>query len=258
MRTIESVFTLSAATIGAVLFAISLYSFYIDYNTSKPLINLTIDLILVFVSAIIVGGSLNIRKKLLGYEIAAERAFNEVVYSKLKPIVDEVALGIVEINAMKKRLEDVERKISVVEELATTQKLTPEQKINFYFKALIVMLFYLGTFVFMTQYTLPYLYLVTILLFLYWWLFITHEFNIFHRSEALAMLAAPVLIAPSLYMLLRILVGIAAAQGLMFVASGFYAYYYYNLAKKIVGGNSTSISETIKNGLNAVKNGLKK
>ncbi|ADC64836.1 hypothetical protein Ferp_0665 [Ferroglobus placidus DSM 10642] len=255
MNTLENISTLSAVIVGVLLFVASLYSFYIDYSAGKPALNILIDLTLLILSSIIVGGSLNLRKKLVGYKVAAEKAFDEVVYSKIKPVMDEVALGIIEINALKKKLEDVEKKVSIVEELATTQKLTPEQKINFYFKALIVMLFYLGTFVFMTQYTLPYLYLISILLFLYWWLFITYEYNIFHKSEALVMLAAPVLIAPSLYILLRIALGVAAAQGVMFLASAFYAYYYYNLAKKLVGGNANnSLTESLKNGITNLKN----
>ena len=234
MNTLENISTLSAAAIGALLLITSLYSFYIDYSYGKSPLNLLIDLTLLILSSIIVGGSLNLRKKLIGYRVAAEKAFDEVVYSRIKPVMDELALGIIEINSMRKKLEDIEKKVSTIETLATTQKLTPEQKINFYFKALIVMLFYLGTFIFMTQYTLPYLYLVSILLFIYWWIFITHEYNIFHKGEALVMLAAPVLIAPSLYILIRILLGVAAAQGLMFIASAFYAYYYYNLAKRLV------------------------
>ena len=246
MRTIENISTLGAAFIGAVIFAISLYSFYIDFSLGKPVVNLLVDLVLVFLSATIVGGSLNIRRKLVGYEFAAERAFNEVVYSKLKPMMDEIALGIVEINEMRKKLDNVERKISMIEELATTHKLTPEQKLNFYFKAFIVMLFYLGTFIYLMQYTLPYNYMISILLFLYWWLFITYEFDIFHRGEALVMLAAPVLIVPSLYILSRVLLGVAAAQGIVFLASAFYAYYYYLLAKKVAGSSEDRLSEKVK------------
>ena len=246
MKLIENVSTLSAALIGAVIFFVSLYSFYVDYSLGKPTLNLIIDLVLIFLSATIVGGSLNIRKKLVSYKVSAEKAFNEVIYSRLKPIMDEVALGIVEINEMRKKLEDVEKKISHIEELATSQKLTPEQKINFYFKATIVMLFYLGTFIYLMQYTLPYNYMISILLFIYWWLFITYEFDIFHRGEALVMLAAPVLIVPSVYILSRVLLGVAYAQGIVFLASAFYAYYYYLLAKNIVSEEEDKISEKVK------------
>ncbi|MBE8538911.1 hypothetical protein [Geoglobus acetivorans] len=246
MRTIDNVSTAGAVLVGATVFAVSLYSLYADYTSFKPTLNIAVDLALLFLSAIIIGGSLNLRKRLTGYEVAAERAFDEVVYSRLKPIIDEVAIGIVEINALRKKVEDVENKISVVERLATEQKLTPEYKVNFYFRALIAMLFYLGTFIFMTQYTLPYLHLVTILLFIYWWLFITHEFEIFNKGEALIMFAAPVLIAPSSYLLLRVFIGTAATQAIMFLISGVYAYYYYNLAKGLVGGEKKKLSEILK------------
>ena len=241
MKFIENVSTLSAALIGSAIFILSLYSFYIDYYTNKPMLNLAIDIALLFLSAVIVGGSLNIRRKLVTYKVTAEKTFNEVIYTRLKPIMEEVALGIVEINTMRKKLEDVERKVSTIEELATAQKLTPEQKLNFYFRALIVMIFYLGTFIYLMQYTLPQNYLISILLFLYWWLFITYEYDIFHRGEALVMLAAPVLIVPSLYILIRVTLGIAAAQGIIFLASALYAYYYYTIAKRIVGSEEESV-----------------
>jgi len=241
MRTLENLTLISSAVIGMVIFVLSLYSFYVDYSTFKSEINLALDAILIIFSGIIIGGSLNLRKKLTGYEVAVDRAFNDALYSKLKPIMEELALGIIEINSMRKKLEDVERKVSRVEELATTQRLAPEEKINFYLKAFIVMLFYLGTFIFMTQYTLPNMHLVSILLFLYWWGFITYEYKLYDRGEALVMLSAPVLIAPSLYLLLRIVVGIAYTQALIFVASAVYAYYYHQLAREISSGKSIDI-----------------
>ncbi len=246
MRTAENITLISSAIIGIVLFGLALYSFYIDYTTMKPELNLFIDAILIIFSGIIIGGSLNIRKKLSGYEVAVNRAFNDAVYSKLKPIMEEVALGIIEINSMRKKIDSMERKLSRIEELATTQKLSPEAKINFYFKTIIVMIFYLGTFVFMTQYTIPNLHLIAILLFLYWWGFITYEYKLFDRSEALIMLGAPVIIVPSLYLLLRVLVGLAFTQALIFVASAFYAWYYYNIAKEISSGKKLEVLSKIK------------
>ncbi len=249
MRTVESATLISSTLIGAMLFGLALYSFYIDYVTLKPWLNLFIDTILIIFSAIIIGGSLNIKKKLYGYEIAVNKTFNNVVYSRLKPIMEEVALGIIEINSLRKKLEEMENKLSVLEDLATTQKLSPEEKINFYFKTIIVMLFYLGTFVFMTQYSLPNIHLVAILLFIYWWGFITYEYKLFDKSEALVMLGAPVLIVPSLYLLLRVLVGMVFTQALMFVASGFYAWYYYLIAREITSGKRAEILEKIKSSI---------
>lgn len=237
MKLSDNLVTIVAFVTGISMLALSLYSFYTDYSLDRPVTNLVIDLTFLVFSAVLVGGSMNLRKRLKGYEVSVNAAFNEVVYSRLKPILEEVALGIVEINRVSKRIENLERKISAVEELATTQKLSPDEKINFYFKAIVVMVFYVGLFIFMTQYTLPYNYILSAILFIIWWGFITLEFQIFERGEALVMLIAPVLIVPSLYTLMKVLAGISIAQGVVFAASALYAYYYYLLARGIAGGN---------------------
>ncbi len=249
MRMQDSLVTLIAFFVGIALFALSLWSLYTDYQLERPAENIAIDVILIIFSSILVGGSLNLRKRLAGYEISANAAFNEIIYSKLKPILEEVAIAIVEINRLSKRVERVENKISVIEDLATTQRLTPEQKINFYFKSVVVMVFYIGIFIFITQYILPYDHLLSSLLFLVWWGFITAEFRLFDRSEALIMLVAPPLIVPSLYLILRTLAGVAITHGIIFVASAVYAYYYYLLARNLQSQEKESLRGKIKNTL---------
>lgn len=246
MKPSDNLVTVIAFITGVSMLAISLYSFYTDYGLDRPALNLAIDITFIVFSAVLIGGSMNLRKRLKGYEVSVNAAFNEVVYSRLKPILEEVALGIVEMNRVSKKIEDLERKISAVEELATTQKLSPEEKINFYFKAIVVMIFYVGLFIFMTQYTLPYNYILSALLFIIWWGFITFEFQIFDRGEALVMLIAPILIIPSLYTLTKVLAGISIAQGMVFIASAFYAYYYYLMARNITGGGTRGIREAFK------------
>ncbi|AKG92142.1 hypothetical protein GAH_00511 [Geoglobus ahangari] len=246
MRFAENLSTASAVIVGGIILLVSLYSLYIDYSTGKGILNIAIDTVMIFLSAVLIGGGLSTRKRLRSYKVAADRAFEEVVYSKLKPILDEVAMGILEINTMRKKLDSVEEKMAKLENYATTGRLTPEHKVNFYFKALIVMLFYLGTVMFMMQYTLPYNHILAILLFIYWWLFITAEFEIFSTGEALVMLIAPVLIVPSLYILSRVFLGVALAQGVVFLASGVYAYYYYTVAKKVSTGQEVKISRKIR------------
>ena len=231
MRFEENVTTLIAIFLGILLFVLSLYSLYYDYTFNKPLVYVIIDLSILILSSIILGGSFNLRKRLTAYRVVAERAFDEVVYNRLKPILDEVAFGIVEMNEMKSRLERIEGKISFIEDFAKKEKLTPESTINFYFKTFIAMFFYFGTLVFMLQFTLPNLHFIAILLYIYWWLFFSYEYKIFHRIEALMMLAIPILLVPSSFILLRIFIGISMTMAIIFLTSALYAYYYFHYSK---------------------------
>ena len=240
MRLQENIATLSAIVVGLVVLALSLYSLNTDYTSGKPAVNLIIDAFMVLFSATLIGGSLSLRKRITGYEVAATRAFNEVVYSRLRPVLDEVAYGIVEMNALRKRVEEMDRKLDRLEEYAVTQKLTPEYKMNFYFRAVIAMVFYVATFMFMLQYTLPFNHMLVVFLYMYWWLFITHEFKIYSKGEALVMLLAPVLLVPSLYLLLKVFFGIPVALGVVLASSALYAYYYYTIARNIAGGDGGS------------------
>lgn len=249
MRVQDNIVTMITFFIGVLMFVLSLLSLSTDYQLEKPIENIVIDITFLIFSSILIGGSLNLRKRLSGYEISVNKAFNEVVYSRLKPILEEVAVGVVEINRLSKKIDNIERRVSVIEDLATTQKLTPEHKINFYFKSTIVMILYIGIFIFITQYILPYQHILISLLFLVWWGFITFEFRIFDKSEALFMLIAPPLLVPSLYLIFKTLFGVALTNGIIFLSSGLYAYYYFHLAKNIVSPRRESLRGKIKSTL---------
>ena len=233
MNAAENITTITSALIGALLLVASLYSLYIDYTSMRPEIYIAIDFAIVIISSIILGGSLKLRRRVTAYTVAANRAFDEVIYNRLKPIMEEVALGILEVNEVKTKMESLEKAIASLEDKLTIRPAAPEAGAAFYLKTVVAMLVYFGTYLFMIQFTLPYENYLYILLYAYWWFFFTFEFRVQHRTEAWIALSIPVLLVPAGTILLRVLVGLTILMAIVFLTSMIYGYLYYRYAREL-------------------------
>jgi len=234
MNVAENVTTITSAFVGALLLVASLYSLYVDYSSMRPEIYVAIDFVLVIISSVILGGSLKLRRRMTAYTVAANRAFDEVIYNRLKPILEEVAIGILEVNEVKTKMESLEKSIASLEDRLSVRAAAPETgTATFYMKTIVAMLVYFGTYLFMIQFTIPYENYLYILLYAYWWFFFTFEFRVQHRTEAWIALSIPVLLVPAGSILLRVLVGLTILMAIIFLTSMIYAYLYYRYAREL-------------------------
>ena len=233
MNAAENITTLASALIGALLLVASLYSLYVDYSLMHPLTYIAIDLILVIISSILLGGSLKLRRRMTAYSLAASRAFDEVIYNRLRPVLEEVAIGILEVNEVKTKMESIEKAVASLEDKISVSAAAPEAGASFYMKTIVAMLVYFGTYLFMIQFTIPYENYLYVLLYAYWWFFFTFEFRIQHRTEAWIALSIPVLLVPAGTILLRVLVGLTILMAIIFLSSMIYAYLYYRYAREL-------------------------
>jgi len=234
MNVAENVTTMTSAFVGALLLVASIYSLYVDYSSMRPEIYIVIDFILVIISSIILGGSLKLRRRITAYSVAANRAFDEVIYNRLKPIMEEVAIGILEVNEVKTKMESLEKAVASLEDKLSVRAAAPETGVAaFYMKTVVAMLVYFGTYLFMIQFTVPYENYLYILLYAYWWFFFTFEYRVQHRTEAWIALSIPVLLVPAGSILLRVLVGLTMLMAIVFVTSIIYGYLYYRYAREL-------------------------
>ncbi len=229
--------------IGIFVFLISLVSMYNDFTQGRNLGYLTVDLAFLLFSAVLIGGGLKLYRKLVMFSVVTQSAFEEVVYTNLRPLLREIAFSTTELDEMKTRVSSLERKITHMEDELTSpmdygKREAPTEmfmfrKTAFYMRTMVVALFFFGTYLFLLDFNIPnepYLYT---LMYVYWWVFITKEFDLFSRIESWVILGIPILLVPAGALILRTVAGIAFLMGLIFVTVVVYAYLYYQYARTL-------------------------
>ena len=231
-----------AAVIGLGMLGLSLVSMYNDFVGGKSLPYLLVDLAFFSFGTILAGGSLRLYKRLVMLSVVTESAFEDVVYTRLRPVLEEIAHGTVEINEVKTKLSNLEKRLEKMEEELTKPAEVvgvpaPEalalRKTAFYMRTVITSMFFFGAYLFLLNYSLPFEPYLYTLLYVLWWFFITKEFDLFNRIEAWVVLGIPVLLVPAGSIILRATIGLAPLMGLIFLTVVIYAYLYYLYARTL-------------------------
>jgi|GEM_PF-989611 len=238
--TAEKAVIVIATTIGFGILGLSLVSMYNDFVSGKNMSYLLVDLAFFSFGTILAGGSLRLYKRLVMLSVVTESAFEDVVYSRLRPILEEIAHGTVEMNEVKTRLSNLEKRLVRMEEeltkpaeVATPAEALALRKTAFYMRTVITSIFFFGAYLFLLNYSLPFEPYLYTLLYILWWFFITREFDLFHRIEAWIVLGIPVLLVPAGSIILRTTIGLAPLMGLIFLTVVVYAYLYYLYARTL-------------------------
>ncbi len=227
---------------GIILLTLSLYSLYSDYVSFRPVYYLAMDMAFVILSAILVGGGFKLGRRLTAYRYAATTAFDEFLYSKFKPILEELALGIVEVNEVKSRIIKMENMLSELHsgvtkppevELPSYSESLAIRKTAFYMKTIVVAIFFFGAYFFFLEFRLRFEEYMYPLLYVIWWVFITKEFELYRKTEAWVALAIPVLLVPTGSIILGVVFGLVIQMGVVFITVSLYAVAYYYYAKEL-------------------------
>ncbi len=229
--------------IGVFVLLISLVSMYNDFTQGRNMGYLIVDLAFLLFSAVLIGGGLKLYRKLMMFSVVTQSAFEEVVYTNLRPLLREIAFSTTELDEVKTRISGLERKVTHMEDELTRPveyeaREAPTdmfmfRKTAFYMRSMVVALFFFGTYLFLLDFNIPnepYLYT---LMYVYWWVFITKEFDLFSRIEPWVILGIPILLVPAGALILRTVAGIALLMGLIFTTVIAYAYLYYQYAKTL-------------------------
>ncbi|MFO7967792.1 MAG: hypothetical protein R6U44_09370 [Archaeoglobaceae archaeon] len=229
--------------IGVFMFLVSLVSMYNDFAQGRNLGYMIVDLGFLLFSAVLIGGGLKLYRKLMMFSVVTQSAFEEVVYTNLRPLLREIAFSTTELDEVKTRISGLEKKITHMEDELTkpmgygTREAPTDmlmfRKTAFYMRSIVVALFFFGTYLFLLDFNLPnesYLYT---LMYVYWWVFITKEFELFSRIESWVILGIPILLVPAGALILRTVAGIAFLMGLVFTTVIAYAYLYYQYARTL-------------------------
>jgi hypothetical protein len=124
----------------------------------------------------------------------------------------------------------------------------PGVSFKFISKILVLIFFTSSALVYASSYPLGIIHYFILAIYLTWWVFITAEFKLFGNSTAWTWAIAPILIIPSVGIIMSAIYGINNLIGIMFFALLFYVYFYYSWASFVATGYKlidlkTAISE---------------
>jgi len=240
---VEKIIVVFAILLGFFLLFVSLVSMYNDLSAGRPLEYYIADIFFFTISLLIVAGGLRLYKRIIAYEALTEMAFDEILYEKLKPILEQIAFSTAELNELKTKLDAIESEIRSIEDRVLKAPEVPAssivlQKVAFYVKTIMFTLFFFGAYLFMINFIIPYESFLYVVLYLIWWIFITSEFKLFGKTEAWVVLCIPILVVPSASIVLNALFGITTVRIVVFATAVLYAYLYYFYARKIAVASS--------------------
>ncbi len=238
MKQVEKAVVILITLLGFGMLILSLASLYNDLSTEKSPEYYVIDFLFFALSLILIGGGIRLYKRMLAYEALTDVVLDELLYDRLKPLLEQVAFSTAEMDEVKTKLSKIESEIRNIEEKVVKAPEAPSEtlvvrKVTFYVKTIMVAMFFFGFYLFMVNFILPYEVFLYVILYIIWWAFITSEFNIFDRMDAWIILCIPILIVPSAAIVLDAVFGIVTARVVVFWTAILYAYLYYRYAKKI-------------------------
>ncbi len=240
---VEKIIVVFVVLLGFFLLFVSLVSMYNDFSAGRTLEYYIADIFFFTISLLIVAGGLRLYKRVIAYEALTEMAFDEILYEKLKPILEQIAFSTAELDELKTKLDAIESEIRSIEDRVLKAPEVPAgsivlQKVAFYVKTIMFTLFFFGVYLFMINFIIPYESFLYVVLYLIWWIFITSEFKLFGKTEAWVVLCIPILVVPSASIVLNALFGIATVRIVVFATAVLYAYLYYLYARKIAVASS--------------------
>jgi hypothetical protein len=228
----------SALIISLAILLMSFVSFYIDLFVKSNYLYAFIDFFIFVFSVGAVYFVLNAFKKRVITDLLIDKAFQEGVYSRLAPLVENIAESHVDTNIILDRMSNIDLKVENIlkEQYARDIKsgdilkepIAVATSIKFAIKSIFLIVVTMAVFMFLLNFNLggitPY---AILLVFVIWWGFITNEYNLWRESSAWAMVFFPILVIPVAVMLLANLLNYNVLMATLYVSVGLYTFVYY-------------------------------
>lgn len=193
-------------------------------------------------------GAIKFSRHSLILEHIADDMFERVIYTRLEPVLREVAETQVEVMEVADKVDHMQANLNQLERSVERGSVAPTaapamvgggvvaDRISFLVRFVLLIVVSLGAFVFLVQYPRFYTPYILTFLFVLWWLAITAEFDLWRVNTAYAIGFAPVLLVPVSSIIIDLTLGIDMLFGIMFIVLVAYAYGYYSWCAYTVKG----------------------
>ena len=220
------------------MFLSALYLIYIsappliDYLTGKlDKTNFISNLIILILGIGVMYSVFAFYRRIIFIEYSINTAFEQVIYPRLEPVLKEVAGVQAGLDEMRDRMEMVNLNIDQLRKSITPiQSVDPEvstPNVMSFLRIVVLVNISTATFLFLLQYTRGYIPYVLTIMYILWWIEITYEFDLWKVSKAWAWVFPPIILIPTLSILMDILYGADKLIGLMALGLVVYSCAYF-------------------------------
>ena len=242
----EKMGIISSLIMAIGILIVSGFSFIIDFGKLNS-VNILIDLILIIMSLTSLYFMFGIYRRKVIVESLIDTAFQEGVYNRLKPLIENIAHSKVDADIILDRMSNIDIKIENIlkeqslkrdesevkdmEKLIETEMQRPIMigtPLGFIFKSIFMIIITMAIFMFLVNFNIGRLTpFVTLLIFMLWWVFITNEYSLWKNTSAWLLVFFPIAIIPVSVMILGNLVNYNILMAVLYMSIGIYVFVYY-------------------------------
>ena len=212
-----------------------------EFNAQDFILNLTI----LIIGLCALWGGITLAKRTIAMEQLIDVGFENGVYNRLEPVLEEIAGTQVVINKMDERLNNMNinmdrlRKRSVELKIPGTEPafgIDIAAQISRFLRLIILINITLVAFIFLLNFTRSYTPFIMTIMFVVWWLEITYEYTLWEKTPAYYWVFFPILTIPISTILGDIMYGSGILIGSMGILLALYISAYYTWSKYIIEG----------------------
>jgi hypothetical protein len=228
---------------------------YIIYPSFMPVIDVIsgkkfepgdfiLNLTILLIGTCALWGGINLAKRTIALEQLIDMGFENGIYMRLEPILEEIAGTQVMVNKMEERLNSMNINIERLRKRSVELKIPGSSafgidisaEVSRFLRLVILINISLAAFIFLLNFTRSYTPFLITILYIIWWLEITHEYALWQRSSAWGWVFIPILTIPITTILGDIMYGGEILLGGMGIGLAVYTGAYYTWSKYIVEG----------------------
>ena len=212
-----------------------------EFNAQDFIENLTI----VIIGLCALWGGITLAKRTIVMEQLIDMGFENGVYNRLEPVLEEIAASQVVFNKMDERLNNMNINMDRLRKRSVELKIPGAEpafgidiaaEISRFLRLIILINITLVAFIFLLNFTRSYTPFIMTIMFVVWWLEITYEYTLWEKSSAYYWIFFPILTIPITTILGDIMYGSGILIGSMGILLALYVSAYYTWSKYIIEG----------------------
>jgi len=247
-------------SIPCIIFA----SIYLIYTSYYPVVDslsgkkfeqqyFIANLAILFIGIGALFGGINLVKRSIVMDRLIDMGFENGIYTRLEPVLKEISGSQVALYRIEEQMKNMNSNIDRLGKRSVQLKIGNEStfgidlraEIMCFLRYVLLINITLAAFIFLLTFTRSYTPLLLTVLYIIWWLEISYEYNLWHRSSAWIWVFIPLLLIPIITILGDIMLGSEMLIGGMGIGLAIYATAYYSWSKYIIEGTLPFDTNTI-------------
>ena len=206
--------------------------------------NIIINAIFLSIGIIALLISIRFIKKSILYEQLLDLGFEDGIYTRFEPILQEIVKAQIEMKDIYERIDAMNMNIENLRKRSVEIKMGDSSafgidisaQISRFLRLVLLVNITLAAFIYLLYFTREFTPTLLTFLFIVWWLEITFEFNLWHKSSAYIWVFFPILTIPITAILSAVIWGHDLLIGSMMLTLAVYSIAYYSWSRYIVEG----------------------